>query len=40
MEDSDTQSEKRTFSLISEKHPPETPKQRKDTMKRNLERLF
>lgn len=40
MEDSDIQPEEHTFSLISEKDPPEAPKQRKDTMNRTLERLF
>lgn len=40
MENSDIQPEKGTFNLISKKDPPETPKQRKDVMKRSLGRLF
>lgn len=40
MEGSGIQAEKTKFNLISEKDPPEAPKQRKDIMKRSLGRLF
>lgn len=40
MEGSGIHAEKTKFNLISEKDPPEAPKQRKDIMKRSLGRLF